>query len=112
VAGAGIVGVLGSSGPVVSGAALGLVAGWAGSAFELRLLRPHLRSDFPRALRIVALGFGVRLLAILLGLVFLDRSGLADGSAFAVGVVGGFVAFFPLLAAVARSLEKNGEARG
>jgi hypothetical protein len=107
-----VVHVLGRSGPVIAGGALGLVLGWGSSAFELRLMRPHLHSDFPRALRILTAGFGLRVLGVLIGLVALDATGLVDGVAFAVGFVGGFFAFLPILASALRPPVPNGEARG
>ena len=111
-AGAGIVGVLGATPAVFRGVAAGLVLGWLGSGLELRLMQPHIHRDFPRALRILTAGFGIRLLAVLLGVVVLEGGGLADGGAFGAAVAAGFLSFLPVLAAAARSPLPNGEARG
>jgi hypothetical protein len=107
-----IVGALGTGTLVVRGAAAGLLLGWGGSAFELRVMVPHVQSDLPRAMRILTLGFGVRLLAILAGAVWLEDAGLADGTAFGTGIVGGFLAFLPVLASAVRAPAGNGEAHG
>jgi len=108
----GIRGTLGAGSPVLAGTLAGLLLGWAGSAVELRFLLPHLRSDLARASRILTAGFGIRLIVILLGMTALERSGLADGNAFAIGVVGGFLAFLPVLSAAAKSQIRNGGAQG
>ena len=112
VAGAVIVGVLGSSPAALWGAVAGLVLGWLGSGLELRLMQPHIHRDLPYALRILTAGFGIRLLAILGGVVVLEKAGLADGAAFGAAVVAAFLCFLPVLSAATRSPVPNGEARG
>ena len=110
--GAAVAGFLGTGRPVLFGLSAGLLLGWGGAAAELALLRRHLRTDFPRALRILVAGFGIRAVGILLGATLLDRAGFADGTAFGLGVVAGFLAFLPVLAAeVARGM-RNGKAHG
>ena len=111
-AGAGVVAVLGSSPDVMRGTAAGLVLGWLGSGLELRLMQPHIHSDFPKAQRILTLGFGVRLFAILAAAMLLEGGGLADASAFGASLVVGFLCFLPVLAVAVRPPLGNGEARG
>lgn len=108
----GIAAFLGTSPAVLKGAALGLALGAGGLAVETLVLRRALEEGMQSSLRVLLGGFGVRILVVFLGTLGLQRSGLADGTAFALAFVGGFVAFLPVLASLTRGRRRNGESGG
>ncbi len=109
---AGVVAFRGDDAAVIRGVALGAGLGAAGSVVEAILVHDALRRPRGQALRIVLLGFGLRLAFLLGATLALDATGVADAASFALCFLGGFLASLPALAAATsgRAMRNGGAA--
>ncbi len=110
----GVLSIRGSGPGAVRGVALGVLLGAGGSVLEAFLVRHALRQPRGPALRIILGGFLLRLVLLVVVSLAAESTGFADGAAFALCFLGGFLASIPVLGAavVGHPPAGNGEVRG
>jgi hypothetical protein len=110
----GVLYVRGSDDAVLRGVALGTVLGGGGSVIEALMVHRDMGRGGRRALSIVMIGFGARIVALMALAIILRQTGWADAAGFALSFLGGFLASFPLLGAMVKTGGgvQNGGAHG
>ena len=110
----GVLSFRGTGPEAVRGVVLGVLLGAGGSVLEAVLVQKALRQPRGPALLIVLGGFLLRLVLLVVVTLAVDAAKFADGAAFALCFLGGFLASIPVLWAVVAGpgTPHNGGAQG